>query len=367
MIGTEFSLLINIFVDVTDAEAHVNMGAIRAHLNTEFEFAFAELLDLRIDESFFPPEIVITLPFDGINVFFYQITNTFENAVESVLGVMDQSGFLNAIDISVFTEARASGAGLLAVPDMGVLMSLIEGFMGDGGNVTPSSFLISQLPDLDGPLAIAGAGYIGDQVLSTTSDEIKVFEDLLGKDPLTNVNGIASGQSIVALMFPSEVNVTAYSPEDEALSRTYYDSDAGVVFWNATAYTNQPDYTISFEEGVFPPLVTITRTFTPASVGVGGTVTVNVGVQNAGADPIYDISLADTAIGVTYPDIPITGTQTATSAVLDAGEWLNLTYTVTFANEGGYKFDPASLFTVPFGSVACHFSTRSDSLWTIAG
>lgn len=359
MIGTEFSLLINIFVDVTDAEAHVNMGAIRAHLNTEFEFAFAELLDLRIDESFFPPEMGITLPFDGINVFVYQITNTFENAVESVLGVMDQSGFLNAIDISVFTEARASGAGLLAVPDMGVLMSLIEGFMGDGGNVTPSSFLISQLPDLDGPLAIAGAGYIGDQVLSTTSDEIKVFEDLLGKDPLTNVNGIASGQSIVALMFPSEVNVTAYSPEDEALSRTYYDSDAGVVFWNATAYTNQPDYTISFEEGVFPPLVTITRTFTPASVGVGGTVTVNVGVQNAGADPIYDISLADTAIGVTYPDIPITGTQTATSAVLDAGEWLNLTYTVTFANEGGYKFDPA-VVSYEFENTTYYKSSHTD-------
>jgi len=309
MIGTEFSLLINVFVDVTDAEAHANMGAIRTHLHTEFEFSFSELLDLRIDESFFPPEMGITLPFDGINVFIYQITNTFEKAVESVLGVMDQSGFLNAIDISVFTKARASGAGLLAVPDMGVLMSLLDGFMGDSENVTPSSFLISQLPDLDGPLALVGAGYIGDQKLSTNSYEIKIFEDLLGKDSLT----------------------------------TDYDSDAGVVFWNSTAYSNQPDYTVKFEEGVFPPLVKITRIFTPASVASGGTVTVNVGVQNAGNDPIYNISLSDTSIGVTYPGIPITGTQTATSSVLDAGEWLNITYFVTFENEGGYKFDPATV------------------------
>jgi len=343
MIGTEFSLLINVFVDVTDAEAHANMGAIRTHLHTEFEFSFSELLDLRIDESFFPPEMGITLPFDGINVFIYQITNTFEKAVESVLGVMDQSGFLNAIDISVFTKARASGAGLLAVPDMGDLMSLLDGFMGDSENVTPSSFLISQLPDLDGPLALVGAGYIGDQKLSTNSYEIKIFEDLLGKDSLTTVTGIATGQSIVGLMLPPEVNVTSYSPEGEALNRTYYDSDAGVVFWNSTAYSNQPDYTVSFEEGVFPPLVTITRIFTPEPVASGGTVTVNVGVQNAGNDPIYNISLSDTSIGVTYPGIPVTGTQTATSSVLDAGEWLNITYFVTFENEGGYKFDPATV------------------------
>ncbi|MCK4566861.1 MAG: hypothetical protein KAU48_06075, partial [Candidatus Thorarchaeota archaeon] len=73
MIGTDFSLLINVFIDVTDAEAHARMGAIRSHLNLQFGFAFADLLDLRIDEDFFPPEMEITLDFT-INLFIYQIT-----------------------------------------------------------------------------------------------------------------------------------------------------------------------------------------------------------------------------------------------------------------------------------------------------
>ncbi len=47
MIGTDFNLLINVFFDLTEAEASVNMGAIRAHLNTQFGFSFAELLTLR--------------------------------------------------------------------------------------------------------------------------------------------------------------------------------------------------------------------------------------------------------------------------------------------------------------------------------
>ncbi|MCK5390423.1 MAG: hypothetical protein KAJ36_08025, partial [Candidatus Thorarchaeota archaeon] len=316
-------------------------GAIRSHLNLEFGFAFADLLDLRIDEDFFPPEMEITLPFD-LNLFINQITNPFDDAIESVLGVMDQSGFLNSIDTSVFTDARASGAGLLAVPDMGDLLDLIGGFMG-GENTTASSFLISQLPALDGPLAIAAAGYIGDQVLDTTSDEIKLFEDLLGKEPLANINGMDDGQSIVVMQLPSNVNITMYSPEDEALNRTFYDSDSGMVFWNATAYTNVPDYTISFEEGTFPPLITITRSFSPATIATGGQVIVNVGVHNEGVSPIYDIVLEDTAFAATYPNITVTGVQSTTSSVLDAGDWLNMSYTVTFVNEGGYIFYPATV------------------------
>jgi len=360
MIGTDFSLLINIFVDLTDAQAQANMGAIRSLLHTNFDFTFAELLDLRIDESFFPPEMEITLPFEGINIFVLQVTNSFETAVSSVLGVMDQSGFLNAIDQSVFTDARASGAGLLAIPDMGYLMDLIEGFGGGTSeNVTASSFLLSQLPDLEGPIAIAGAGYIGDQILSTTSDEIKVFEDLLGKDPLTNINGITGGQSLVAVMLPEEVNVTAYTPEDEPLNQTYYDAEGGVVFWNATAYTNQNDYTVSFEEGAFPPLITIARTFTPVSLASGGTVTVEVGVRNEGVEPIYNITLTDTGIATIYPDLAIAGTQTTTSSVLAPGNWLNITYTVTFVNEGGYVF-PAATVTYEFENNTYSKNTHID-------
>ncbi|MFW9844023.1 MAG: hypothetical protein ACFFEV_05580 [Candidatus Thorarchaeota archaeon] len=344
MIGTDFSLLINVFIDLTETEAAINMGAIRAHLNTQFDFAFTELLTLRIDESLFPPEMEIDLPFEAIDLFIHQIANPFEDAVDSVLGVMDGSGFLNSIDQSVFTEARASGAGLLAVPDMGYLMDLIEGFSGDGGEtLTASSILLSQMPELDGPLAIAGAGYIGDQVLSTTSDEIKIFEQLLGKSPATDINGFSAGQSLVVAMLPNDINVTGYSPEDEALNRTYYDSDSGVVFWNATAYQDQSDYIISFEEGSFPPLITIHRTFSPATLTTGGTVTVNVGVHNEGVAPIYNLVLDDSAISTTYPGIPVTGTQSTTSSVLDAGDWLNISYTVTFANEGGYVFYPASV------------------------
>ena len=360
MIGTDFSLLINIFIDLTDAQAQANMGAIRTHLHTNFDFTFAELLDLRIDESFFPPEMEIDLPFDGINVFVHQVTNDFETAISSVLGVMDQSGFLNAIDQSVFTNARASGAGLLAVPDMGYLMDLIEGFGGGTPeNVTASSFLLSQLPDLDGPVAIAGAGYIGEQKFSTTSNEINVFEDLLGKDPLTNINGITGGQSLVGVLLPEEVNVTSYTPEDEALNRTYYDAAGGLVFWNATAYTSQNEYTINFEPGSFPPLITIARSFNPLTLATGGSVQVTVGVHNEGVDPIYNLTLTDTGFTTIYPDIAVTGTQSTTSSILDAGDWLNITYTVTFTNEGGYVF-PAAEVTYEFENDTYSKTTHVD-------
>ncbi len=361
MIGSDFSLLINVYVDVTDAEAHARMGAIRSHLNLQFGFAFADLLDLRIDEDFFPPEMEVTLPFD-INLFIYQITNPFDEAVESVLGLMDQSGFLNSIDTSVFTDARASGAGLLAVPDMGDLMDLIGGFMGD--NTTATSFLTAQLPALDGPLAIAAAGYIGDQVLSTISEEIKIFEKLLGKDPLDNVNGLTNGQSLVALQLPQDVNITSYSPADEALNRTFYDSESGLIFWNATAFSNQPDYTVNFEQGTFPPKIEIIRTFNPATIAAGGQVTVNVGVHNEGVEPIYNITLDDTLFAATYPNITVTGVQSTTSSVLDAGEWLNISYTVTFVNEGGYIFYPATVtynFDNTTYSKSCHIDGYSVS------
>jgi hypothetical protein len=360
MIGTEFSLLINVFIDITDAEAQANMGEIRTHLHTNFDFAFSELLNLRIDESFFPPEMDVTLPFDGINIFIYQVTNPFETAVSSVLSVMDQSGFLGAIDQSVFTDARASGAGLLAVPDMAYLMELIDGFSGgDPDNYTTSSFLLSQMPDLEGPIALAGAGYIGDQLVSTTSDEIKIFEDLLGKDPLTNVNGLATGQSIVALQLPQDVNITSYSPEDEALNQTHYDSESGLIFWNATAYVDQNDYSVNFEPGSFPPLITVTRIFNPITQTVGGSVQVTVGVHNEGADPIYDVTLTDTGFESIYPNIAITGPRTASSSVLDAGEWLNITYTVTFTNEGGYLF-PAAQLEYQFENKTYSKSTHID-------
>ncbi|TFG33592.1 DUF11 domain-containing protein [Candidatus Thorarchaeota archaeon] len=344
MLGTDFNLLINVFVDLTDTEAHANMAEIRTHLHTEFDFSFSELLDLRIDQSFFPPEMEIELPFESINLFIYQVINEFEDAVNSVLDVMDQTGFLASINRDVFTTARASGAGLLAIPDMGDLMELINSFSGESNeSFSPTSFIISQMPEIEGPLAIAGAGYIGDQILSTTSDEIKIFEDLLGKAASSNVNGLPSGQSIIACMLPEGVNVTSYSPEDEALNRTFYDQTGGIIFWNASYYSNQPDYTVSFDPGAFPPLITISRSFSPVTLTPGGEVTVTVTVINEGTEPIYNLTLQDSGINELYPALAITGTQSTTSVNLEAGLSLTLTYSVTFTNEGGYLFPQAVL------------------------
>ncbi len=345
MLGTDFSLLINVFIDIPDPEAQANMAAIRSHLDSNFDFSFAELLNLHIDEDFIS-ELVgepVDLPFTGINIFIYQVTNPFEDAISSVLDVMDQSGFISAIDEEVFTKARASGAGLLAVPDMGDLMDLIEGF-GGGGEPSPASFLLSQMPALDGPLAIAAAGYIGDQILSTTSDHLDIFEDLLNKPPTSVVNGLSSGQSLVAAFLPENMNLTSYSPEDEALNRTFYDANASIVFWNATAYTDVPDYTLNFEAGDFPPLVTIERTFDPRTTTPGGSTVVTVTVTNEGTEPIYNVSLVDDLLTTTYPSsVTVTGTTSSSSAMVAGEGTLVLTYTVTFAYEGVYAFAPAVL------------------------
>ncbi|MFW9798453.1 MAG: CARDB domain-containing protein, partial [Candidatus Thorarchaeota archaeon] len=345
MLGTDFSLLINVFFDLTDADAQTNMAAIRTHLHTNFLFDFEELINLRIDEEFIEGIVgePVTLPFTGINLFIYKVTNEFENAVDSVLGVMDQSGFMASIDSAVFSEARASGAGLLAVPDMGNLMDLIEGF-GGGGNVTPTSFLLSQMPALDGPVAIAAAGYIGDQRLSTNSDSLDIFEELLGKPSTGVVNGLTNGRSLVAAYLPENMNLTSYAPENQALNITYYDPEARIVFWNATAYVDVPDYSLYFDAGTFPPLVTITRSFDPQTTIPGGSTQVTVSVHNQGTEPIYDLNVTDTMIGTTYPaSVNVSGTQSASATQLAPGEMLNITYTVTFQYEGVYAFAPAYL------------------------
>jgi hypothetical protein len=346
MLGTDFSLLINVFFNLELGEAETQMTAIRSHLHTEFDFSFDELLNLEIDEEFLAGLMgeSVDLPFTSINLFIYQVTNPFEDAVNSVLGVMDQSGFIQSIDSTVFTEARASGAGLLAVPDMGDLMDLIEGF-GGGGEPTPASFLLSQMPDLDGPLAIAAAGYIGDQILSTSSDELNIFEDLLRKSPTGVVNGLTGGQSLVAAYLPENMNVTEYSPKDEAGNRTFYSENSSIVFWNATAFTDVPDYTINFEAGDFPPLVTITRFFDPETTTPGGSTQVTVTVTNEGTEPVYNVSLVDDSIAATYPSsVTVTGSTSSTTAILPgSGGTLAISYTVTFDFEGVYAFAPAEL------------------------
>ncbi len=345
MLGTDFSLLINVFFDLTEAAAETQMSAIRTHLHTNFLFDFAELLNLRIDEDFIEGLVgePVDLPFTGIDIFIYQVTNPFEDAVNSVLSVMDQTGFIGSIDSTVFTTARASGAGLLVVPDMGDLMDLIEGFSG-GSPPSPTSFLLSQLPALDGPMAIAAAGYIGDQILSTSDDELNIFEDLLGKAPTAVVNGLANGQSLVGAYLPENMNLTSYSPENEALNMTYYSENASIVFWNATSYIDVPDYTLNFEAGDFPPMVTITRTFDPLTAVPGESTVVTVTVTNDGTEPIYNVTALDDSLAARYPSsVAVTGDTSETSALLAGGSSITFSYTVTFAYEGVYAFQPATL------------------------
>jgi uncharacterized repeat protein (TIGR01451 family) len=200
------------------------------------------------------------------------------------------------------------------------------------------------MPDLQGPVAIAAAGYIGDQILSTNSDELNIFEDLLGKPSTSVVNGLSDGQSLVAAYLPDNMNLTSYFPEDEASGYTYFDENASIVFWNATAFTDVPDYTISFTPGAFPPLVTITRSFDPLTTTSGGSTEVTVSVHNEGTVPVQNVSVTDNLIGTTYlASVNVTGDQTGYIATLQPGVMLNITYTVTFKYEGTYAFAPAQL------------------------
>jgi hypothetical protein len=362
MLGTDFSLLINVFINVDDTVAQTNMAAIRSHLHTGFNFDFSELLNLRIDEEFIASITGenVTLPFSGINLFIYKVTNAFEDAVNSVLDVMDPTGFISSIDRTVFTQARASGAGLLAIPDMGDLMDLINDFGGGGNTTLPTSFLLSQMPDLQGPVAIAAAGYIGDQILDTNSDELNIFEDLLGKPSTSVVNGLSGGQSLVGAFIPENMNLTGYSPEDEASGYTYYDANSSIVFWNATAFADQPDYTLSFTPGEFPPLVTITRTFVPDTTIPGGSTDVTVSVHNKGTEPVQNVNVTDNLIGSTYTaSVNVTGNQVGSTATLLPGAMLNITYTVTFKYEGVYAFAPAQL-SYDYNNVTFSKHTHTD-------
>jgi len=149
---------------------------------------------------------------------------------------------------------------------------------------------------------------------------------------------------LVAAFLPPNMNVTSYSPEDEALNKTYYDPSANIVFWNATSYTDVPDYTISFVAGDFPPLVTITRTFDPLTAVPGGFTQVTVTVTNEGTEPIYNVTVADANITAIYPkSATFTGSISEFNAIVPAGGTVTFTYTVTFAYEGVYAFAPATL------------------------
>ena len=132
-----------------------------------------------------------------------------------------------------------------------------------------------------------------------------------------------------------------------------------MVFWNATAYTDQSDYSVYFNEGDFPPLVTVTRTFIPATTTPGGSTVVTVSVTNHGTEPIYNVTIDDDGFAATYTTTTVTGTTSASTAILTGGSQFNMTYTVTFANEGNYAFNAAEV-TYQYGGETFSKSTYVD-------
>ncbi|RDE13277.1 MAG: hypothetical protein C4K49_08820, partial [Candidatus Thorarchaeota archaeon] len=115
MLGTEFNLVFSLFVNVEQQASLQRVSQILAHLQTSFGFQFEELLTLRIDQSSLPPEMNVTLPFDSLDIYIDRVTNDYPAVVQAVLQVMRQDGFLGVLNKTVFSEAWASGAGLVAI------------------------------------------------------------------------------------------------------------------------------------------------------------------------------------------------------------------------------------------------------------
>ncbi|NHJ14310.1 MAG: DUF11 domain-containing protein [Candidatus Thorarchaeota archaeon] len=343
MIGTEFSLLANMFLDLTPEASLSQMNAIKSHLQSEFGFSFQDLFSIRIDDSLFPPEMVVDLPFSSIDVYLYNVLNA--DTIGLVFDVMDSTGFASAIDQNVFTNAPAAAAGLIAVPDMDALLGMIEGFTsGPGDFILASDFVLSQFENLSlsGPLALAAVGYIDEQIISNEDTSLDIFGDLLGS--IGTVSPLDTGLSLVIANLPYNMNVTSYSPENEAQNLTYHESnETNIIFWNSTGLGVVNDYTINFNADDLPPMVRITREFTPTSVTVGGTVEVTVTISNMGTDPIANVSVSDVGFSTLYPSATVSGDTTGSWLTLAGDASQSITYEVTFANEGRYAFPGAQM------------------------
>ncbi len=346
MIGTEFSLMINVFLDQTAEAVTTKMTQIKTRLAGTYGFSFQDLFSIRIDESLLG-EFGITLPFTAIDVYIHQVLNA--DTIGLVMDIMDESGFAGAIDETVFSGARAAAAGLIAVPDMEALLGLVEDFTGGmappdfaiAAEIVASQFSLENIT-FSGPLALAAVGYIDDQVLSNDDTSLNIFADLLGSTG--TVSPLDSGLSLVIANLPPNLNVTSYTPNMEAQNLTYHDTnETNIIFWNSTGIGDVGDYIVNFNADDLPPLVTITRTFTPGSVMVGGTVEVVVTVTNEGTDTVENVSLTDVGFATYYPAVALTGDTSDGWTSLAPGASETITYSVTFVNEGRYAFPGAEL------------------------
>lgn len=338
MLGTEFNLLFSLFVNVEQQTSQQRMSQILAHLQTNFGFQFDELLILRVDESTFPPEMNVTLPVDSLDVYVYRVTNDYAAVVEAVLEVMNQDGFLGVLNQTVFSEAWASGAGLVAIPDIAEVVDLISSFGGASYSPVQQPFLTSQIENLTGPVAVAAVGYIGEQVISSTSTELSVGS-LIGATG--DLAPLPSGMSVVLANMPNDIPIVSYTPMHANYS--FYENTSQLVFWNATAFGVQSDYVIHFTAGNFPPPVTIERGFSPAQTSIGGSTQVTVTVTNEGTEVITNLNISDTGFLGYYPTLTAIGDTNKLVASLGPGESTTMTYSVEFANEGMYTFPGARL------------------------
>ena len=358
LLGSDFSLLISAYYNLDEAVAIGKMGQVLAHLANPavFGFSFADIIHLRIDESFFPPEAEMELPFEALDVFMYQVTNPFADALNVVLGGLDDTGLLGNIDPSIFLAERGAAAGLLAIPDMGDLVDLFNDTMGGMGgfSLAAESFFPSQFEMIDGSITVAAAGYIGEQILTYGDTDLSIGS-LVGATG--SFSPMTDGISIVMGILPEGANITGVSPDVEGL--TMHENGSNMIMWNATGLGEVPDYIIHFESDDFPPDIVIERTFSPGSTVPGGSVEVTVTVTNNGTVPIENVVIVDNGVGAIYSTVVVTGTMTNTVLTLAGGASTSITYTVSFKNEGKYTFPNAEL-TYDFNAREYNKNTVTD-------
>ncbi|MGY5852173.1 MAG: hypothetical protein RTU92_01245 [Candidatus Thorarchaeota archaeon] len=342
-LGTEFGILATVYLDVDAAIAQSRMGAVLANLQAApFSFSFADLFALRIDESMLGElgiEGNVTLPFESIDVFLYQILSEPADVIDAVLGDLDDSGLYGDIDETKFVDETVPGAaaGLLVIPDMDAIMGLFGGGMFGGAVTNPTDYILAQAPEL-GPIVVAAAGYVGDQEVVAGDTDVSIA-DIVGATG--DFHAFDNKHSIVIAGLADTANVTGISPDDPGLAFM----EGNMIFWNASGLYDEaayiggiPDFVIEFESDDFPPLVTVTRSFTPESSQPGGSVAVRVTVENEGDAPITNVTIDDSAWMQHYPNIVVTGTfQTSVTAIAPGADTY-IEYTVTFQNEGAYGF-----------------------------
>ncbi len=358
ILGSEFSLLLGLYVDLDPATSQSRMSAVLNRYTAQFGFSFSSLFSLRIDESVLPTGVNVTLPFDSLDIYIYEIANDFQAAVNAVFQVMDDSGFLGDIDTDIFAQQRAAAAGLVAIPDINALIDLFGGFMGEGGGMfalSSTPFETSQFVNITGPIAFAAAGYIGEQVVSSTSSSLGVGE-LLGATSLTP---LADGLSVVIMDMPENANITSFTPFES--NHSFYENTSEMVFWNATYFDTQSDYVVYFNADDFPPLIILERTFAPNPATIGGSTEVTVTISNQGDAPIYNVTLTDTGVSSYYSNIVVTGTTTRNIASIAPDSNETMTYTVAFTNEGSYTF-PGAVMSYDYESKGFVKTTHADGL-----